>query len=178
MKLMEKTLESDVVYQGAFFTVRKDRAELPNGRTAQREVVEHPGAVAVLPLDGSGNVIAVEQYRYAPGKVMLEVPAGKLERGEDHRACALRELEEETGLIPDELTYLGNFYVSPGYCSEEIYLYLARGLRQGVLHPDEDEFLELRKVPFHDLVDSIMKNEVHDAKTIAAVLMTKVKLEL
>jgi len=176
MQLTEKTISSSVVYEGIIVRVRTDEAELPSGKTANREVVEHPGGVAILPLDDACNVIAVEQYRYPMGKVLLEVPAGKLERGEDPRLCALRELEEETGLIPDELTYLGCLYLSPGFCDEVLHLYLARGLRQGTRHPDEDEFLEVRKVPFGILVEAIMNDELRDAKTVAAVLKTKIKL--
>jgi ADP-ribose pyrophosphatase len=178
MQFLEKTLQSSIVYQGNFIRVRRDMAQLPNGKTASRDVVEHPGGVAVLPLDSAGNVITVEQYRYPLGRMLLEIPAGKLEGKEDVRLCALRELEEETGLVPDELTFLGSLYVSPGFCNEVIHLYLARGLHQGELHPDEDEFLENRRVPFHALLDAVMKNEIQDAKTVAAVLKTKILLGL
>ena len=178
MHLLEKKLETSVVYEGRFIRVRRDKAELPNGKTAVREVVEHPGAVAVLPLDDDGSVVTVRQYRYPLGKALLEVPAGKLERGEEARQCALRELEEETGLVPDELSYLGCLYISPGFCNEEIHLYLARGLREGKLHPDEDEFLERCRVPFGELVEAVLRDEIHDAKTVAAVLKTKLLLGL
>lgn len=178
MQLTEKKLESSIVYEGSFIRVRRDKAELPNGKAAFREVVEHPGAVAILPLDDEGNVIAVRQYRYPLGKVLLEVPAGKLERGEDPRLCALRELEEETGLVPQELDYLGCLYISPGFCNEVIHLYLARCLHEGRFHPDEDEFLDRQKVPLSTLVDAVMNDEIHDAKTVAAVLKTKIRLGL
>jgi ADP-ribose pyrophosphatase len=178
MQLMEKTLESSILYNGSIIRVRLDKAVLPNGKTATREVVEHPGGVAILPLDGEGNVITVKQYRYPLGRVLLEVPAGKLDRGEDHRICALRELQEETGLIPGELTYLGCLYLSPGFCNEVLHLYLARGLHQGTCCPDDDEFLEIGRMPFDVLVDAVMKDEIHDAKTVAAVLKTKLWLGL
>lgn len=178
MDLTEKTLESSIIYDGAFLRLRTDRAKLPNGRTASREVVEHPGGVAILPLDEAGNVILVEQYRYPLGKLVVEVPAGKLNRGEDHRICAMRELEEETGLIPEDLLYLGCLYPSPGFCDEIIYLYLARGLRQSNSHPDEDEFLEVRSVPFGILLDAVMRGEICDAKTVALALKTSLLLNL
>lgn len=178
MDLTEKTLESSIIYDGAFLRLRTDRAKLPNGRTASREVVEHPGGVAILPLDEAGNVILVEQYRYPLGKLVVEVPAGKLNRGEDHRICAMRELEEETGLIPEDLLYLGCLYPSPGFCDEIIYLYLARGLRQSDSHPDEDEFLEVRSVPFGILLDAVMRGEICDAKTVALALKTSLLLNL
>ncbi len=178
MNLDETTICSSVVFQGNLIRVRKDRALLPNVKTAPREVVEHPGAVAVLPLDEAGRVILVEQFRYSLGKVLLEIPAGKLDPGESARACALRELEEETGFIPDKLYELGAVYTSPGFCDEKIHLYLARGLRPGKSHPDEDEFLTVKSVPFDELCRAVMAHEIQDAKTIAAVLKTKMLLEL
>lgn len=178
MQFIEKKLSGSMMYQGKIIVVHRDTAELPNGKTAVREVVEHPGAVAVLPLDDAGNVITVRQYRYPLGRVLLEVPAGKLERGEDPRLCALRELEEETGLIPDELEELGSLYTTPGFCNEIIHLYLARGLHEGKVHPDEDEFLEREKIPFGVLVNAVMNGEIRDAKTVAAVLKTKLRLGL
>jgi len=176
MKLTEKKLESSLIYEGHIITVRRDTAELPDGKRAFREVVEHPGAVAVLPLDDGGNVIAVRQYRYPLGKVLLEVPAGKLDPGEDPRLCAIRELEEETGLVPRTLVCLGCLYSSPGFCNEVIHLYLARGLQEGCAHPDQDEFLERQTVPLSVLVDEVMRNGIHDAKTVAAVLKTNLWL--
>jgi len=178
MELTEKTVDSREIYKGAIVTVKLDRVQLPNGKTASREVVEHPGGVAVLPLDGAGLVTMVRQFRYPFHKTVLELPAGKLERGEDHRLCGARELKEEVGLTADEMVYLGGLYVSPGYASEVIHLYLARGLHQGECQPDEDEFLEIEKVPFQTLLEQVMNDEIHDAKTVAAVLKTKVYLGL
>ena len=173
MDLTEKTLSSEVIYRGVITTVQLDKAQLPNGATATREVVRHPNGVAVLALDGDDRVVLVTQYRYPLGKTLLEIPAGKLDPGEDPRAGALRELSEEAGVEPEELIGLGSIYVSPGFCDEEIYLYLARGLRQGACHPDEDEFLDVSRMPFDRLVDRIMAGEISDAKTVAAVLKAK-----
>lgn len=177
MELMEKTVESKTLFEGHIVTLKLDRAQLPNGSLASREVVEHPGGVAVLPLDAEGRVIMVRQYRYPLHNTLLELPAGKLEKGEDHRVCGIRELQEEVGITADEVIYLGGLYLSPGYSNEVLHLYLARGLHQGECHPDEDEFLETERVPFDKLLDMVMRDEIHDAKTVAAVLKTKVFLE-
>ena len=178
MDLTEKTLEQKVLFQGIIVTLRRDRAQLPDGQSAVREVVEHPGGVAVLPLHEDNTVTLVRQYRYPFHEVMTELPAGKLDGGEDHRVCALRELEEETGLVPDELTYLGCLRLSPGYSNEVLHLYLARGLHQGNSHPDEGEFLNVFRVPFGELLDQVMAGTLTDAKTAAGVLKTKVLLGL
>ena len=170
MDLTERTLESKTVYEGVIVRVKLDEAQLPNGKKARREVVEHPGGVAILALDREDNVAVVRQYRYPFHKVLLELPAGKLEPGEDPRVCGVRELA-------DEFIYLGGLYLSPGYSNEVLHLYLARGLRQGACHPDEDEFLEGERIPFARLVDMVMADEIHDAKTVAAVLKAKVYLE-
>ena len=172
MDLTEKTLERGVLFQGAIVTLRRDRAQLPDGREAFREVVEHPGGVAILPLHPDNTVTLVRQYRYPFAQVMTELPAGKLDRGEDHRVCALRELEEETGLVPGDLTYLGYLRLSPGYSNEVLHLYLARDLRQGESHPDEGEFLNVLRVPFDQLLDQVMDGTLTDAKTVAGVLKT------
>ena len=177
MDLTERTLESKTVYEGVIVRVKLDEAQLPNGKKARREVVEHPRGLAILALDREDNVAVVRQYRYPFHKVLLELPAGKLEPGEDPRVCGVRELEEEAGLVADEFIYLGGLYLSPGYSNEVLHLYLARGLRQGACHPDEDEFLEGERIPFARLVDMVMADEIHDAKTVAAVLKAKVYLE-
>ena len=178
MELFEKTVESEIKFQGRIVTVRLDRAELPNGRIASREVVEHPGGVCILPLFDDNTVTVVRQFRYPFQKVVTELPAGKLERGEDHRLCALRELSEEVGAEAEELTYLGAMYTSPGFSSEVLHMYLARGLKQGASHPDEDEFLEGERIPFQQLVDEVMSGAIADGKTIATTLKVKTLLGL
>lgn len=178
MELTEKTLETSVVYEGVIVRVRLDRAELENGKAVKREVVEHPGGVAVLPLHDDGTVTVVKQFRYPFKKVLTELPAGKLDPGEDHRAAALRELGEEAGLVPGELTYLGFLYASPGFSTEVLHMYLARGLRQEACHPDEDEFLNLERVPLQTLTDQIMSGALSDAKTVALVLKARLYLGL
>ena len=178
MNLTERTVESKTVYQGKIVTLLVDQAELPDGNQALREVVLHPGGVAILPLDEAGNVTLVQQYRYPFHKLLLELPAGKLDGGEDHRAAAERELGEETGLEAGELTYLGCLLASPGFCSERLHMYLARDLRRCESHPDDDEFLNVVTMPFEELVRQVMDGTVEDAKTVATTLKTKVLLNL
>ena len=170
MKLLEETVDSQVVYRGVIVDVRLDHARLVNGRIAKREVVEHPGGVAVLPLHDDGTVSVVRQFRYPFMDVVTELPAGKLERGEDPRLAALRELEEEVGLQTGELIDLGVLYPSPGISAEVLHMYLARDLRQGEAHPDEDEFLQGERVPLETLLEQVMDGTLVDAKTVALVL--------
>ena len=169
MELMEKTVESRVLFEGKIITVRLDKAELPNGRVASREVVEHPGGVAILPLFDDGTVSLVRQFRYPFQEVVAELPAGKLERGEDHRLAALRELEEEVGASCGRLT---------GFSSEVLHMYLAQELTEGACHPDEDEFLSVERIPFSALVEQVRQGEIKDAKTVALVLKAKLLLGL
>ena len=178
MELMEKFLSRQPIYDGRIIKVHVDQVELPNGATAAREIVNHPGGVGILALDCDNNVLTVTQYRYAYGEALLEIPAGKLERGEDPYGAALRELREETGASADSLTPLGRVYPSPGFSDEIIYLYLARDLTWGEMHPDEDEFLLPERVPFPALAEKVLSGEITDAKTCIAVLKAKLLLGL
>lgn len=177
MKYQEKRLSGKMVYEGKILKVRVDEVSLVNGRTAVREVMMHPGGVAVVPLLPDGDVICVRQFRYPMGQDVLEVPAGKLDRGEEPLAGAKRELEEETGYTAKEYVYLGEFYPSPGFCDEVLHIYLATGLEKGQAHPDEDEFLDVEKISLEELAGMIGRNELPDGKTIAAVLKAKMYLE-
>ena len=178
MELYEKTISSETVFKGNIVELRVDRIELPDGRPARREVIAHPGGVAILPYHDDGTVTVVRQFRYPFGRVVTELPAGKLERGEDHRVCARRELEEETGLTAGTLTYLGCLLASPGYSDEVLHMYLARDLKTGECLPDQDEFLERERVPFETLMEQVMRGELQDAKTVAALMKTKLLLGL
>ncbi len=173
MDMTEKTLRSQEIFRGKILHVIRDEIQLPDGQAATREVVRHPGGVCVLALDGEGRVMMVSQYRYPYGEVLRELPAGKLEYGEEPESAAKRELLEETGAIPGRFTSLGKLYPSPGYCDEVIHMYLARDLTFGETHPDEDEFLSVERVPFEALVEQVLSGEIRDAKTIAAVLKGK-----
>ena len=173
----EKTIEQSTVYEGIIVNVRRDKAELVNGSIVGREVVEHPGGVTIIPVDADETVWCVRQFRYPFGREMLEVPAGKLERGEDPRDCAVRELSEETGFSADELIYLGPCCTSPGFSTEVLHIYLALELKHGDAHPDEDEFLNVEKHSLETLTEMVMSGEIDDAKTIIAVLKARRFLE-
>ena len=172
MRLEEKTLTSEQKFDGKVVKLFVDSVELENGKTALREVIKHPGGVCVLPLDEDENILMVRQFRYPTHQVLLEIPAGKLEPGEDHRECGLRELREETGCTCDEFTYLGNLIPTPAYDNEVIHMYLARGLHAGTQDLDEDEFLEVEKIPLEKAAEMVMNNEIADAKTQIAILKT------
>lgn len=173
MHLEEKTLSSEQKFDGRIVKLFVDKVELENGELATREVIKHPGGVCVLPLDEDGNVLMVRQFRYPTQRVLLEIPAGKTEFGEDHRECGLRELKEETGCTCDEFTYLGNLIPTPAYDNEVIHMYLARGLHGGEQSLDEDEFLDIEKIPLEKAVEMVMNNEISDAKTQIALLKTQ-----
>ena len=173
MELTEKTLSSEKIFDGRILHVRRDTVLLPNGHQSTREVVDHPGGVCVLALDDQERVLVVSQFRYPYGEVLRELPAGKLEYGEDPAQAAIRELREETGAVAGTFQPLGELYPSPGYCGEIIRMYLARDLSFGDTDPDEDEFLGLERVPFSQLVEQVLSGEIKDAKTIAAVLNVK-----
>ena len=178
MDLTERTIESKTMFQGRIITVLLDTAGLPDGGTAQREVVLHPGGVAILALDEADNVALVRQYRYPLHGLLLELPAGKLDPGEDHRPAALRELSEETGLEAEEWTYLGYTLASPGFCTEALHMYLARKLTKKQQHLDADEFLDVISMPFDKLVEQVMDGTITDAKTVSTTLKVKVLLGL
>ena len=168
--LFEKQLNSTNVYKGRLLDVYSDDIELPNGNKSKREYIKHVGAACVVPVDKSGNVIIEKQFRYPFGKILIEIPAGKLEWGEDHRECGIRELREETGYSASEFVYLGEHYLTPGFCNEKIFIYLATGLVQGEKDLDENEFTELYEYSFDELIDMIMKNEIKDGKTVIGIL--------
>ena len=172
MKLKETPLRSVTRYEGVVIDVRLDIARLPDGSTALREVVEHPGGVAVLPLEDDGTVWCVRQYRYPFAETLLEIPAGRLEPGEDPEHAARRELSEETGLTCDTLLPLGKQYATPGYCGEVLHVYLARGLHRGEAHPDDGEFLNIERHTISELMELALTDRLPDVKTAVAVLKT------
>ena len=166
LDMTERMLRSESIFEGAVLHVKKDTVSLPSGATSTREYCVHKGAVAVLPLTADGEVILVRQFRYAPGRVFLEVPAGKLDSVDEvPREAALRELREETGAVCQTLTPIGALIPSPALLTEKIHMFLAEGLTFGDTDPDEDEFLEIVKMPLSELVDMTLRGEIEDAKT-------------
>jgi len=173
LKYYEKRLVAKTVYTGTIVNVRHDTVELQNGNRAGREVVEHPGGVGIVPVTTDNKVLMVRQYRYPMEQELLEIPAGKLDAGEDPYECAVRELSEETGCTAGRIIDLGAIYPSPGYCREILYLYLALDLRYGEMHLDENELLSIEPIDLDELVEKAMANELRDAKTIIAILKAK-----
>ncbi len=171
MAYEEKPIERQEIYKGHILTLEKMTVELPNGKQALREIIRHNGAAAIVPVDEQLRVPMVRQYRVALGREMLEIPAGKLDKpDEDPFACAQRELREETGLSAELWTYLGPYIGSPGYCNEVVHLYMAQRLTAGKDDPDDDEFLSVEFIPLRDLLVQVMEGNIHDGKTMAALL--------
>mgnify|MGYP002568636389 CR=1 FL=1 len=177
MEFKEEMVSQETVYEGVIVNVRRDKARLMDGRITNREVVEHPGGAAVFAMDDQGRVALVRQYRYPMGEETLELPAGKLEPGEDPRGSGLRELAEETGLVPGTFEDMGCLYSSPGILAERIYLYFAKDLTQGPTHPDDGEFVETVWLPYQDLVDKARRGEIKDGKTLVGILKASFLLD-
>lgn len=177
MELIEKPLEQEYIYNGKIVNLRVDVARLPNGRKAKREVVEHPGGVGIVALTENEEVLLVKQFRYPYMEVISEIPAGKLEKGEDPFESGKRELKEETGATAERYMDLGKFYPTPGYCGEIIHLYLALDLSFGEQNLDDDEFLNVERVPLREAAEDVLSGKIRDGKTQAAVLKTLMLLE-
>ncbi|MBP3309235.1 MAG: NUDIX hydrolase [Ruminococcus sp.] len=170
MHLQEKTIASNVVYEGPIFTITHDTAELENGKTAVRDVLHHFGGVCVIPVTDNNEILLVRQFRYPFSRTTLEVPAGKLEKGESHAECGRRELLEETGCVCSEYTYLGEMLPTPAYNSEITHIYLAKGLSFEKQQLDTDEFLDVEKIPLSAAVQQVMDGTITDGKTQIAIL--------
>lgn len=175
--LIEKTIARSTAFQGCLLRLDVDQVELPDGNTAPREYIRHPGGVGIVALTEDNEVLLVRQYRYPYGEIITEIPAGKRDKGEDPLTTGMRELEEETGYRAATYTPLGTLYPTPGCCDEVVYLYLATGLTQSEAHPDEDEFVEVERCPLEEMVRRVMAGEITDAKTQIGILKTKLLLE-
>ncbi|WP_144460304.1 NUDIX domain-containing protein [Siminovitchia fortis] len=182
-KFEEKTVSTETIFEGKIISVQVDEVELPNGKLSKREIVRHPGAVALIALTDENKIVMVEQYRKPLERSLLEIPAGKLEPGEKPAATAERELEEETGYRAGKMEYISSFYTSPGFADEIIHLYLATGLEK-VENPadgDEDEFVELFELTLEEALECMRNERIYDAKTLFAVqylqLMEKIWYE-
>ena len=173
MDLTEKQLSRRVLYTGPVFTVTKDDILLPDGTQGYRDLVHSLGGVVILPLDGEGNVTLVRQFRYAHGRVLLEAVAGKLEKGEEPFPAAQRELREETGFTAAQWDFLGAIETSPGFLTEKLYLYLARGLTGGQMDLDEGEFLEPVRFGLEEAAAMAADGRISDAKTLAVLLRAR-----
>ncbi len=158
------------IFRGRAIHLDVDRVRLPNDREADLEIVHHPGAAAVVPVLPDGTVLLLRQYRHATGGWLLEVPAGKLEPGEHPEHCAVRETEEETGYRPSALYALGWVWTSPGFLDEKIWLYLATGLEPTAQAVDDDEVLEIERMPLREAVEMALRGEIHDVKSALALL--------
>ncbi len=178
METEEKTLNKNYIYNGKIINLRVDDALLPNGKNAKREVVEHPGGVCVAALTKEKELLLVKQFRYPYSKEILEIPAGKREENEDPVCCGMRELEEETGAVCKNLEFLGQIYPTPGYTNEIIYMYFAKDVSFLDAHPDDDEFVEVIKMPFEQALQMVISNEIKDAKTQIAILMINAKKQV
>jgi ADP-ribose pyrophosphatase len=173
-----ETLASEKAYRGKAFDVRRDLIRMPNENQAWLDIVEHPGAVTLVPLDAGGQIYFVRQYRHATGGEILELPAGTLASGEAPEACALREIREEIGLSAGRLVKVGEFFMAPGYSTEYMHVFLATDLRPDPLPGDDDEFIHVERLPFERVLKMIADGRIRDSKTMAALLLAQPFIEL
>lgn len=165
----EKTIDSQVIYEGKVVKLKVDKVLLPDGKQSEREVINHPGAVAIIAVTPQNRLILVRQFRKALEKTILEIPAGKLEAGEDPVQCARRELQEETGYFAANFNPVVSFYTSPGFADEHLHLFWADDLQAGEVNLDQDEFVELVEYSLDECLEAIQSKEICDAKTVLAV---------
>ena len=168
-----ETQKSEILYYGKAFDVRRDQVLLPDGKTTLIDVVVHPGAVTLIPLDSQGRILFVRRYRHAVGQELLELPAGTLNQGEKPEDCAHREVREETGMSAANLEKIGEFYLVPGYSTEHMHIYLATNLRSDPLPGDEDEFITIEAVALANVPDLISQGVLQDAKSLAALILAE-----
>lgn len=176
-KFEEKTIDTSSIYEGKVVSLQVDTVSLPDGNTSKRELIKHPGAVAIIPITKEGKIIFVEQYRKALEKSIIEIPAGKLEPGEEPEVTAVRELEEETGYTTKNLKKLGSFYTSPGFADELLHVYEADDIEllTQQVDGDEDEFVELMELTLEEAEGLVKEERIHDAKTMYALLHLRLK---
>ena len=170
-------IKSEILLQGRNFKVRRDTLKTPDGHETKLEILEHGGSVVLVPLDNDGNILFVRQYRHATGLELLELPAGTREEEEPYEVCAAREIREETGMEAAKLQKIGEFYLAPGYSSEFMAVFLATGLKHNPLDADDDEFLQVEKVPVGEVTAMFERGDMPDSKSLAAWLLAKPFLE-
>jgi ADP-ribose pyrophosphatase len=170
-------IKSETLLQGRAFKIRRDYLKTPDGRETKLEIVDHGGSVVVIPIDNENNLLFVKQYRHAIGRDLLELPAGTRDHEEPFHQCAAREIREETGMEAGKLQRVGDFYLAPGYSTEFMAVFLATDLRENPLQGDDDEFLQVEKIPLTKAIEMAEQGEVPDAKSLAALLLARSHLE-
>ncbi len=170
-------IKSELLFKGRAFAIRRDYMKTPNGRETKIDIVEHSGSVVLVPIDNDGNMLFVRQYRHPAGKDLLELPAGTRDGDEPHEQCAAREIREETGMEAGKLQKVGEFFLAPGYSSEFMVVFLATQLKDNPLDPDDDEFLQVEKIPVKKVIEMAEEGKVPDAKSLAALLLARPHLE-
>ena len=170
-------IKSETLLQGRTFKIRRDYLKTPDGRDTRFEIIEHGGSVIIIPVDPNGNILFVRQYRHAAGKDLLELPAGTRDGDEPYEECAAREIREETGMEAGKLQKVGEFYLAPGYSTEFMMVYLATNLSHNPLDADDDEFLEVEKIPVGEAIQRANRGEIPDAKSLAALLLARTYLK-
>lgn len=169
----EETVETEMIYNGKVINVKRDKVKIGDDLTSYRELVEHNGGVCILAVNEKREILMVKQYRKPFDEILLELPAGKLEKDEKPEDCAIRELEEETGFKPLKLYHMHTIYPSPGFCNEKLYLYFCNEMVTGKVNPDEDEFVEVETILYEDAVKMIFEGKIKDAKSIVGIFMAK-----
>lgn len=171
-KFEERTIRTEQIYDGKVVHLQVDDVTLPNGKTSKREIIKHPGAVAIIPITKDNKIVFVEQYRKPLEKSLVEIPAGKLEPGEKPEETAIRELKEETGYTTNELEFVASFYTSPGFADEIMYIYKSDKLEplKETVDGDDDEFIEIMELTLEEAQQYVKENRIHDAKTNYAIL--------
>jgi ADP-ribose pyrophosphatase len=165
------TLHTEIGYQGRAFNVRKDTLRMPDGRESVYDIIDHPGAVTIIPVDDNGNILFVRQFRPATGEILLELPAGTLEKGEDPKDCAAREIQEETGFAARTFKSLGAVWLAPGYSTEYLHFFFAKDLYVSPLKGDEDEFISVEAIPYNRALEMAYSGEIKDGKSLAGLLL-------
>lgn len=173
-----KRIDRKEVFKGKIFTVAEDTIEFPNGSKAKWDVLLHDGASAIVPIDNDGKIVLVQQYRCVEDGMIWEIPAGKLEKGEDPAICAARELEEETGYKPTKVQKVGSIYTAVGFSDEVVEIFVANGLEKGVRNLDEDEYVNVKKFTLKEVIDMIISGEIKDSKTISAIFTVKEMVQI
>ena len=171
-------IKTEMLFKGRAFAIRRDFLKTPDGRETKLDIVEHGGSVVLVPVDDEGNILFVRQYRHATGKDLLELPAGTRDGDEPYLECAAREIREETGMEAGKLVKAGEFYLAPGYSTEFMAVFIATELKENPLPADEDEFLELERIPIHKAFEMAEKGEVLDAKSLAGLLLARPHLKV